>query len=86
MLAPRESKSLKKSTKRLMWFLIVMFVFCLAESYLLLLAKVSAVVNGVIVVATAGVFYLVFLVICAKIDKKKLRDQQEKAAKDPFAK
>ena len=86
MIAPKESKTLKKSIKRTMWFLIGIFAFCLLEGYLLgYYAKVPAVWNGVIIIATAGVFYLVFLIICAKIDKKKERRAVEHKAKDPFS-
>lgn len=85
MLAPKESKTLRKSLKRTMWFLVGIFLFCLLESYLLVLAGVSAVVNGVIIILTATVFYLVFLVICAKIDKKKEKKRLESSSKDPFS-
>lgn len=86
MIAPKESKALKKNTKRLLWFLLGIFLFCLLEAYLLVLAGVSPVVNGVIIISTAGVFYLIFLLICAKIDKKRERDRLESSNKDPFSK
>ena len=86
MIAPKESKSLKKSTKRLLWFLIGTFCFCLPECYLLArFAKISAVVNGIIIISTACVFYLIFLLVCAKIDKKREKDRLENSTKDPFS-
>ena len=86
MFVPKESRNLKVTMKRLAIFLAVVFVFCLVESYLLILAGVSPVVNGVIIILTATVFYLVFLVICAKIDKKKAKERAENPNKDPFSK
>lgn len=85
MLAPKESRNLKKTTKRLGWFLVCVFVLCLVESYLLVLAGISPVVNGIIVIITAALLYLVFLVICAKIDKKREREGAESPSKDPFS-
>ena len=85
MLAPKESRGLRRQFKRTMWFLLGIFVFCLVESYLLILAGVSAVWNGVIIVLTATVFYLIFLLICAKIDKKRKREEVENKTNDPFS-
>ena len=85
MIAPKESRTLRKSLKRTMWFILGIFVFCLVESYLLVLAGVPALWNGFIIIVTAGVFYLLFLWICAKIDKKKERERVENKAKDPFS-
>lgn len=85
MLAPKESRGLRRQLKRTMWFLAGIFVFCLIESYLLVLAGVSPVVNGFIIIVTAAVFYLIFLLICAKIDKKKAKERVENKTKDPFS-
>ena len=85
MLVPKESRNLKKQFKRTLWFLVGIFVFCLVESYLLILAGVSAVWNGVIIISTAAVFYLIFLCICAKIDKRKKKEEVETKTKDPFS-
>lgn len=85
MIVPKESKSLRKTLRRTMWFLVGIFAFCLVESYLLLLAGVPAVWNGFIIIVTASVFYLIFLAICAKIDKKKEKREAEEKHKDPFS-
>ena len=85
MLAPKESKTLRKTLKRTMWFLVGIFAFCLVECYLLQLAGLSAVVNGFVIIVTAAVFYLIFLLICAKIDKKKELRRVEEKTKDPFS-
>lgn len=85
MIAPKESRNLRKGIKRTLWFLLGIFVFCLVEAYLLQLAGLSAVLNGFVIIVTAAVFYLVFLVICAKIDKKKERERIENKTKDPFS-
>lgn len=86
MIAPKESRNLKKSLKRTMWFIIGIFIFCLIECYLLdYYAKIPAVWNGFIIIVTAAVFYLLFLLICAKIDKKKASEEVENKTKDPFS-
>ena len=86
MLARKEGRDLRKTIKRTLWFLVAIFLICLPESYLLILAGVSPVVNGVIIIATAAIFYLIFLIICAKIDKKREQDRLESSSKDPFSK
>ena len=85
MIAPKESKTLRKTLKRTMWFLVGIFVFCLVECYLLILAGLSAVWNGIIMIVTASVFYLIFLAICAKIDKKREKRDAEEKHRDPFS-
>lgn len=85
MIAPKESKNLRKSLKRTMMFLVGVFIFCLVESYLLQLAGLSAVWNGFVIIVTAAVLYLIFILICAKIDKKKEQKLRENKSKDPFS-
>lgn len=86
MLERHEGKNLRKTIKRTLYYLVVAFVVCLPISYLLILAGVSAVVNGIIIICIVAFFYLIFLLICAKIDKKKERDRLESSSKDPFSK
>ena len=44
----------------------------------------NAVLNGFIIICLAGIFYLVFLFICAKIDKKKGKEREKDKNRDPF--
>lgn len=67
MVNPQEGKNLRKTIKRTIYFLVVAFIVCLPISYLLMLAGLSAVVNGIIIICAVAIFYLIFLIICAKI-------------------
>ena len=86
MIERHEGRNLRKMIKRTIYFLIVAFIICLPEGYLLQLAGLSAVVNGIIIICTVAILYLIFLIICAKIDKKREKDRLESPTKDPFAK
>ena len=44
------------------------------------------VLNGFIIICITAVLYLLFLVICAKIDKKKKEKLEANKNKDPFTK
>ena len=85
MLMPKESRDLKKTYKRLAWFLCGVFVIALLESYLLMIAGASAVLNGFIIILSVAILYLIFLAICAKIDKKKAEKREKEKTKDPFS-
>lgn len=82
-----EKREMKKNVKRAAWFIGVYFVFALFFSALLQVAGIkSPVLNGFIIVVTACVFYLIFWLICSKIDKKKaLKDAETEKGSDPFA-
>ncbi len=84
MINPQENKSLHRKYKRLMWFIGVGFVFALVLCYLLMLAGLHPVLNGFIIICCAGVGYLLFLWICAKIDKKKAAKAENDKTRDPF--
>ena len=77
----------KRRVKRTAWFLGVYFVFALFFcAFLQVVGIKSAVLNGFILIVTAGIFYLLFLWICAKIDKKREEEENEKPKDfDPFA-
>ena len=47
-MLPRDARDLKKSYKRLGWFILGVFVFAVAEAYLLWFAGVGAVLNGLL--------------------------------------
>lgn len=84
MFDPQQHKSLHKNYKRLMWFIGIFFVFALVICGLLLMAGLSPVLAGFIIICLAGVFYLLFLFVCAKIDKKKEAKKEQEANRDPF--
>ena len=77
----------KRKVKRTAWFIGVYFVFALFFcAFLQVVGVKSPVLNGFILIVTAGVFYLLFLFICAKIDKKREDNELEKPKDfDPFA-
>ncbi len=86
MLNPKQGRDLRKNYKRLLIFVISFFFFALVLSYLLMRAGLHPVLNGFIIIVVASIFYLLFLFICAKIDKKKELRRKEDANKDPFTK
>lgn len=86
MLDPKIGRDLRKNNKRLMIFLVSFFIFALILCYLLLKVGLSPVLAGFIIIICACVFYLLFLFICAKIDKRRAKRMQEEATKDPFIK
>lgn len=85
MIDPQSNKQLHRKYKRMMIFIGVFFVFAVVISYLLALAGLSAVLNGFIIICLAGIFYLLFLFICAKIDKKKDAQREKDKNRDPFS-
>lgn len=82
----KDSRDLKRKYKRMLIFLAIIFVVELVLCYLLMMAGLSNVLCGVIIVLTASIFYLLFLFICAKIDKKRAERLEKEATKDPFTK
>ena len=82
----KDSRDLKRKYKRMLIFLAIIFVVELVLCYLLMMAGLSNVLCGVIIVLTAPIFYLLFLWICAKIDKKRAERLEKEATKDPFTK
>ena len=78
-------KEFKKNLKRMAWFLGIYFVFALFFSALLQIAGVPQWLNMIIIIIVAGVCYLLFWLICAKIQKKRAEMEQEKTKEfDPF--
>ena len=82
----KDSRDLKRKYKRMLIFLAIIFVVELVLCYLLMMAGLSNVLCGVIIVLSASIFYLLFLFICAKIDKKRAERLEKEATKDPFTK
>jgi len=82
-----DRREFNKNLKRAGIFIGCYFVVGLIISTLLILyTSVPQWLNGLIVILCASVFYLIFFLICSKIDKKKAerrRDVLDK--KDPFS-
>ena len=79
-------RELKRKTKRMAWFIGIFFVFALFFAALLQIAGVPQWLNMVIIVLTAGICYLLFMLVCGKLDKRREEAEKEKTKEfDPFA-
>ena len=86
MLRPEDSRDLMKSYKRLAWFILCIVLFDAFIAYLLYrYTKISGVLCGFIIICITTLVYLLFLAICAKIDKKKKEKLEKSGKKDPFS-
>lgn len=87
MLKPTERRDLKKNTKRLSIFLVSVFILDAFVAFLLFkYTKIHSVLCGFIIIVITAILYLLFLIICAKIDKRKEKRLAESGKKDPFSK
>lgn len=79
-------RQMKQQMKRTMWFICVYAVIALIISTVLIVyTDIPQWLNMLVIVIVAGVFYLLFLWICAIIDKKKAEKQQQNPKDDPFS-
>lgn len=79
-------RQMKQQMKRTMWFICVYAVIALIISTVLIVyTDIPQWLNMLVIVVVAGVFYLLFLWICAIIDKKKAEKQQQNPKDDPFS-
>lgn len=79
-------REIKRNVKRTAWFIGIYFVFALFFAYLLSALYIPQWLNMMILVVTAGIFYLLFWLVCVKIDnKKKEREESKPKDFDPFA-
>ncbi len=83
-----EKREFNKKVKRAGIFIACyFFVALIISSLLILYTDIPQWLNGLVVIVSAGVFYLIFVVICDKIDKKKEERKKNILEKnDPFAK
>ena len=87
MLEPSSKRDLKKSYKRLMIFLAIIFVFDGFIAFLFIkYTNMHPVLCGFLIIVITTFFYLIFLAICAKIDQRKKKRISESGKKDPFSK
>lgn len=79
-------RQMKKQVKRTMWFIAGYAVIALIISALLIVCTdVPQWLNMLVIVVLAGVFYLLFLWVCAIIDKKKAEKDSQNPKDDPFS-
>lgn len=77
---------MKRNVKRTAWFIGIFFIFALFFCALLNIAGIPQWLNIMILVITAGVCYLLFWLVCVKIDKRREEKEQTKTKEfDPFA-
>ncbi len=87
MINPEERRDLKKANKRLIIFLALVFFI---DGFICFLfyqyTNMHPVLNGFLIIVITSFLYLLFMGICAKIDKRKARRLEESGKKDPFVK
>lgn len=87
MLLPKESRDLRKSYKRLGIFILIVFILDVFICFLFFkYTNMHPVLNGFIIICITAILYLLFLAICAKIDKKKKEKLEKSGKRDPFTK
>ena len=87
MLNPEQKRDLKKSYKRIFIFIAIVFIFDVFIAFLFFkYTKIHSVLCGFIIIVITSLLYLLFLMICGKIDKRKQRKLSESGKKDPFTK
>lgn len=86
MLRPKESRDLKKTSKRLAIFLLIALVIDAFLAFVLFkyAGIKSEVLVGFIIIVWTTVMYLIFYFICAKIDKRRQERIEKSGKKDPF--
>ena len=81
-----EKRDLKIKSKRLLWFILGIFIFDAFICFLLFkYTKINEVLAGFIVIVFTALLYLLFLFLCDKIDKKKKEKLENSGKKDPFS-
>lgn len=86
MLLPKEGRDLRKTSKRLMWFLIGVFLLDVFICFLLFYyTDMHPALSGFIIICITALLYLLFLWICAKIDKRRKEKLEKSGKKDPFS-
>ena len=85
MLKPEISRDLKKKQKRLGLFLVLVFILDVFIAFLFFkYTQINKVLCGFIIIVITAFLYLLFLGLCAKIDKRKEKRLAESGKKDPF--
>lgn len=86
-LKPGETRDLKRSYKRLLWFILGVLLVDAFIAFLIFRAnpRFNPVLCGFIIICITSVLYLIYLWICAKIDKKKKEKLEKSGKTDPFS-
>ena len=86
MLAPKEEKNLRKTYKKFFIFLGIAFIFDAFICFLLLsYTQISSVLAGFIIIVITFILYLLFSLVCARIEKRKAEKLEKSKKKDPFS-
>lgn len=81
-----EKRDLKVKSKRLLWFILGIFIVDAFICFLLFkYTNLSEVLAGFIIIVFTALIYLLFLFLCDKIDKKKKEKLEKSGKKDPFS-
>lgn len=81
-----EKRDLKLKSKRLLWFILGIFIFDAFICFLFFkYTSMSKVLAGFIIIVMTSLLYLLFCLICDKIDKKKREKLEKSGKKDPFS-
>ena len=84
-MTPEDGRNFRRNYKRLMWFLLGIFLIDFFIVFVLInYAHLSSVLAGFIIIVFTSICYLCFYLICAKIDKKKKGKLEQNKNKDPF--
>ncbi len=87
IINPKEKRDLKKSYKRLAIFILVAaFIDSFIAFLFFFYTNINQVLCGFIIIVITTILYLLFLYICAKIDKKRAERLAKENKKDPFSK
>ncbi|MBQ8909241.1 MAG: hypothetical protein IJY90_03040 [Clostridia bacterium] len=86
LLKPNESRDLKKSYKRIGWFLVgVLLIDAFIAFVLYAYTPISDVLCGFIIIVITTALYLLYVWICSKLDKRKKEKLERSGKKDPFS-
>ena len=86
-LKPNESRDLKKTYKRIGWFLLGILLIDGFFGFLLYyyFPNINDVLCGFIIIVITAALYLLYSWLCARFDKRKKERLERSGKKDPFS-
>lgn len=86
LLKPTESRDLKRTYKRIGWFLLGVLLIDAFIAFILYeyVPSLNDVLCGFIIIVITAVLYICFALICSKVDKKRKEKLEKSGQKDPF--
>lgn len=86
-LKPTERRDLRKSYKRIGWFILGIFLIDAFIAFLIYRAnpEFNGVLCGVIIISITTVLYLVYIWVLNKLEKRKKEKLEKSGKKDPFS-